>query len=83
MVAYVIARRISHGITQPLSEISEELLKIKNGDEDIKKDLNFKSYKYDEINNIAEATQTLTERVEMSINRLKAEKTRLNIFLTI
>ncbi|MCD8159302.1 MAG: ATP-binding protein [Clostridiales bacterium] len=81
LVAYVIARRISHSITRPLSEISDELLKIKNGDEGLSNGLNFKSYKYDEINNIAEAKETLTKRVNKNIERLRAEKNKVEYIL--
>ncbi|MCD8089407.1 MAG: ATP-binding protein [Clostridiales bacterium] len=77
VVAYVIARHISYSITKPLSEISEELLKVKDGDEKLR----FKSCKYDEINNIAEATETLTGRIDKSIERLKAEKSKVEYIL--
>ncbi len=77
LVAYVIARRISRSITKPLSEISTELLKVKDGGEGLK----FKSCKYDEINNIAEATEILTARIDKTIEKLREEKNKVEFIL--
>lgn len=77
IAAYILARRLAFGITKPLSEISDELLKVKRGDEK----LDFKDYKYEEINNIICAADRMSERVEKTILGLQAEKNKVEYIL--
>lgn len=75
--AYFIAKRISFGITKPLSEISNELLKIKSGEEK----LDFKDYEYEEINNIICAAERMSGRIEKTVLGLRAEKEKVEYIL--
>lgn len=77
LCAFFVARRLAKNITEPLDEISTELLKIQNNGQLI----SFKRYKYDEINNIVKSTEILSERIENQMQLLKAENNKMDNIL--
>ncbi len=77
VIAFFAAKTLSKNITEPLDEISEELLKIQNNGQLI----SFKRYKYDEINNIVRSTEILSERIENQMQLLKEEKNKMDNIL--
>lgn len=64
------ADSFAQSITKPLYEISQELLKV-NGDYT---DLSFSTYKYSEINIIAETTTKMSRNVKEYLNQIELEK---------
>lgn len=70
LLSIILANRFSSSITKPLYEISEELLKLK----DDEPQFTFKTYKYDELNLIAETTEKMADVVKESIKKIEFEK---------
>lgn len=70
LLSIVLANSFSSSITKPLYEISEELLKLK----DEEPQFTFKTYKYDELNLIAETTKQMADVVKKSIKNIEFEK---------
>lgn len=66
MLAMFISRKIIKKITEPLRELTSELLKIQSGE-----DLKLKTYEYKELNAIAQAINTLSERIEKAMDSIK------------
>lgn len=66
MLAMLISRKIIKKITEPLRELTSELLKIQSGE-----DLKLKTYEYNELNAIANAINTLSERIEKAMDNIK------------
>lgn len=64
------ADSFAQSITQPLKEISQEMLKV-NGDYT---DLSFETYQYPEINIIAETTTKMSQNVKEYLNQIELEK---------
>ena len=75
--AFLLAKRFSETITEPLNKISKELLKVQIE----RKTLDFKEYKYDEINNIMKSVKILSERIENTVDNLNSEKNKINYIL--
>lgn len=70
IVSLLLANGFSRTITKPLSEISSELLKLKVESPE----LEFKNYRYDEINLIADTTKQMVEAVQESKKQIEFEK---------
>lgn len=70
ILSLILADRFSGTITKPLSEISDELLKLKED----KPEFHFKEYQYDEMNVIAETTQKMVKAVQESRHKIEFEK---------
>ena len=70
IVSSLLARQFSGSITKPLNEIAEEMLKRK--DENL--EFNFKNYRYEEINVIAETTMKMMQSVKDSMKRIEFER---------
>lgn len=64
------ADHFASSITQPLKEISQEMLKV-NGDYT---ELAFETYQYPEINIIAETTTEMSRNVKEYLNQIELEK---------
>lgn len=77
MAAFLIARKLSGTITEPLDEISTELLKIQNKGQVI----SFKRYNYDEMNNIVRSIEILSERIDNQMQLLKDENNKMDNIL--
>lgn len=77
IIASILAKRLSKSITDPLAEISNELLKIQNNGQLI----SFQKYGYDEINNIVKSTEILSARIDVQMGLLKEEKRKLDSIL--
>jgi two-component system phosphate regulon sensor histidine kinase PhoR len=70
IVSLILANRFARSVTRPLNEIAGELFKIR---EEIP-EFQFKHYKYEELNVIADATQQMSEAVKESMKRSEFEK---------
>lgn len=70
VLSVILAVRFSKTITRPLSEIAEELLKLKEEDPKFR----FGTYEYDEMNIIADITRHMAEAVKEARNKLEFEK---------
>lgn len=70
VVSLVLADRFSHSVTKPLSEIAEEMQKLKEENPEF----HFKNYEYDEMNVIANTTLQMSKAVKESMNRIEFEK---------
>lgn len=69
-VSLILADRFSHSVTKPLSEIAEELQKLKEKDPEF----HFKDYEYEEMNVIADTTLQMSKAVKESMHRIEFEK---------
>lgn len=76
MLAMFISSKITKKITEPLRELTTELLKIQSGD-----DLKLKTYEYRELNDIAKAINTLSERIETGVASIKEINRRTEYIL--
>ncbi len=76
VIAMFISSRAAKKLTQPLSELTKELLKIQSGEE-----LKLKSYEYKELNDIAAAINTLSERIEKAVESIKEINRRTEYIL--
>ena len=70
LISIILANRFSGTITQPLSEIAEELYKLKEDNPEF----NFTPYRYEEMNVIAETTQHMADAVQKSRKQIEFEK---------
>lgn len=77
IIAILLAKRMSRNVTEPLKEITGELQKIQNDGEI----LNLQEYKYDEINDIARAIRTMSDRIDRTVERVKYEKGKTDYIL--
>lgn len=78
LVSAATADRFSVSITRPLMEISREMLKV-DGDYG---GLKFETYKYPEINIIADTTTKMSQNVKEYLNRIELEKQIRQEFFT-
>lgn len=76
-LAILLAKMMSDKIIQPLEEISSQLLEIETNKPVFKR----RDYAYEELNNIAMVTETLSAKVNSSIASLKKEKNKLHYIL--
>lgn len=79
-VAFFLADKISKNVTEPIYEISEELLKIQNSEVD-NETINLREYKYSELNDIANSAKVLSQRIEKTVERLRYEKNKIDYIL--
>ncbi len=70
LVSIILADRFSGSITRPLKDIAEELLKLKEENPEF----NFKPYRYDEMNVIAETAKHMANAVNESRRQIEFEK---------
>lgn len=70
LIAIVIAVRFAGTITQPLNEISMELIKVNGNNLDV----NFKQYQYEELNIISDSTTKLYQEVREHLEKIEFEK---------
>lgn len=77
LAAFILAKRLAVTITDPLDEISTELLKIQDEGQIV----SFKRYKYDELNSIVRATETLSDRIDSQMRLLKEENNKMESIL--
>lgn len=66
ILAMLISTKTVRKITEPLRELTTELLKIQSGE-----DLKLKTYEYKELNEIAKAINILSERIERAMTSIK------------
>lgn len=78
VISSFLAKRFSASISRPLREISTELFKTNNK----VLDFEFKKYKYDEINIIAESTEKMAKEIKKSIDQIEFEKKIRQEFFT-
>lgn len=69
-LSLLLSRRFANSITEPLTAICERLSKIKS----YNASLNLPHCKYDEINSITDAINTLSKRIEKTIGDIHYEK---------
>ena len=70
LVSVFIANRFAVSVTKPLNEIAAELNKLSQD----KPDFQFKNYKYDEMNVIADTTMKMSRSVKESMDRIEFER---------
>lgn len=70
LVSLILANRFSRSVTKPLSEIAEEMLKLKEENPEF----HFNQYDYDEMNVIADTTLKMSKSVKESMNRIEFER---------
>ena len=70
IISLLLSKRFANSITQPLTRICEQLSKIKSYNASI----NLPHCKYDEINSIIDAINTLSRRIEKTIADIHYEK---------
>lgn len=70
LVSIILADRFSRSITRPLKEIAEELHKLKEENPEF----NFKTYRYEEMNVIAETTKHMADAVNSSRKQIEFER---------
>ena len=70
LVSLVLADRFSHEVTKPLSEIAEEMLKLKEENPEF----HFMNYHFDEMNAIANTTLKMSKAVKDSMQQIEFEK---------
>lgn len=75
-IAMLISSKIVRKITEPLRELTTELLKIQSGD-----DLKLKTYEYRELNDIAKAINILSERIDAGVASIKEINRRTEYIL--
>ncbi len=63
--AFIFGRNMAKNITEPLTELTNEIIKI-----NVKTGVSLKQYKYEELNCIARAVNTLSERVEKGLKEI-------------
>lgn len=77
IVSALLAGRFSETITDPLTEISEELLKI----QDRSKNLFFREYQYEELNQIAMTSKNLSDTIQKTMEKLEMERNKIETIL--
>jgi two-component system, OmpR family, phosphate regulon sensor histidine kinase PhoR len=70
VISLILAEHFSKSVTKPLSEIAEEMSKLKEENPDF----HFKDYQYEEMNVIADTTLQMAKSVKESMNRIEFEK---------
>lgn len=70
VVSLILANRFARSVTKPLSEIAEEMLKLKEE----KPEFHFNKYNYDEMNVIADTTLKMSKAVKESIDLIEFER---------
>lgn len=65
ILAMIISSKIIRKIIEPLKELTRELLKIQSGE-----DLKLKTYEYKELNAVAKAINTLSDRIEKAMRSI-------------
>lgn len=76
-ISLFFASRFAKTITEPLDEISNELLKI----EDNRQDFHFSEYQYDELNQIVITTAKLSDRIQKTMDKLRLERNKIDYIL--
>lgn len=76
-ISLFFASRFAKTITEPLDEISNELLKI----EDNRQDFRFSEYQYDELNQIVITTAKLSDRIQKTMDKLRLERNKIDYIL--
>ncbi len=70
LVSVIIANRFARSVTRPLNEIAEELMKLTEKNPEF----HFKTYKYEEMNVIADSTMKMAKAVKESMDRIEFER---------
>lgn len=70
MISMILANRFAKSVTKPLTEIATEMLKLKEENPEF----HFQTYKYDEMNVIADTTRKMSKAVKESMDRIEFEK---------
>jgi two-component system phosphate regulon sensor histidine kinase PhoR len=70
LISAIIASRFARSVTRPLNEISEELMKLTGKNPEF----HFKTYKYEEMNVIADSTMKMAKAVKESTDRIEFER---------
>ncbi len=70
LISIIIANSFAGSVTRPLNEIAEELMKLTGKNPEF----HFKTYKYDEMNIIADSTMKMAKEVKESIDRIEFER---------
>lgn len=78
VVAFCYANRLSKTITEPLEEISNELIKIQSDEGEL---IYLRRYEYEELNNVCETAEVLSRRVSKNLERLRREKNKISYIL--
>lgn len=77
LISLYFARRFSKSISMPLTEISEELMKVNQKESRF----HFKTYQYEELNHIVMAILKLSEDTRKSMSRLETERNKIDYIL--
>lgn len=77
VLSMLLSRRLSNDITKPLTEICNTLSKTKSYNNAI----NIEKCRYDEINTLTDAINTLSKNVEKTIEDIHFEKKKTNYIL--
>ncbi len=70
LISVIVANRFSKTMTKPLKDIAEELLKLKEDNPEF----DFKPYRYEEMNVIADTTKHMADAVQASRKQIEFEK---------
>lgn len=70
IISLILANRFSESVTKPLTEIAEELLKLKEENPEF----HFQKYKFDEMNVVADTTLKMSKAMKESMKRIEFEK---------
>ncbi len=70
LISVIIANSFAGSVTRPLNEIAEELMKLTGKNPEF----HFKTYKYEEMNVIADSTMKMAKAVKESIDRIEFER---------
>lgn len=70
LISAIIANSFSESVTRPLNEIADELMKLTEKNPEF----HFKTYKYEEMNIIADSTMKMAKAVKESIDRIEFER---------
>lgn len=76
-ISLLFVSRFAKTITEPLEEISGELLKI----QDNRHDFHFSEYQYDELNQIVVTTAKLSDRIQKTMDKLRLERNKIDYIL--
>lgn len=78
VISLFFANRFAKTISNPLDEISQELLQIQINEE---QPVYFNRYDYEELNNVCHTAEILSQRVMKNQQRLKEEKNKISYIL--
>lgn len=78
VISLFFANRFAKTISNPLDEISQELLQIQINEE---QPVYFNRYDYEELNNVCHTAEILSQRVIKNQQRLKEEKNKISYIL--